>query len=237
MMKQAFMAAIIVTTMFGCKNEPTAVNEQHAAVNKPKPEEKTLPPGPEALEQFIKNAAIGVKQLVVVFPPKGKYETSAEYNKRVVELKKETGAEDSILYKATGLFPVRLGQYNADTEEFRSISLHCHLPQDSQQKLWRKPEVAISYGSRIPGTRAFAAFNIKCPRDMARIFGEKQGTLRCDVVFTLNYTKGAPGGVPVHMNWNLFEDYLTVWVQKLKFYSLETGEILFQASSATLKTP
>jgi len=241
MLKKVFMAAIIVTVLF-----PWQLYKSDEIKSK----EKIIANSPDSLKEFLLKTATGLKNHVEAFPfpKKGEFETTGEYNIRLADWKAKGGLENSILYKATGLFPVKLGEYNADKERFYNTELAIFLssaffeePIDPQ---WKKitfdierthrfsplvyrvniipvsliEEIIVSHWSSyclyvVPG--------FWCPREKARILRGKN--LRCDIVFSLDYAP-APDS-----DWN-YRHELYLKLHNIKFYSLETGDILLQAS-------
>jgi len=228
MLKKVFIGASIVIVLFSCKNESISKNE---SIREKKPGVKIIANSPALLEEFLLKTAISLKNHIKEYQDKGEFETAEEYYKRHTDWEAKMGIGDSIQYKATGLFPVEFGEYDADRELFSRVYLKGSLPDDSAVESWRDPEVAIMYESQITGVQAIIVWNVRCPREKARLLRTRNDNIRCDIVFTLDYTLGVPSKGYLHLNWNYYKDWMIFWLHYIKFYSLETGDILFEASS------
>lgn len=231
MLKKVFVPTIIIAILFPWQ----------LSLSEIRPKEKIIATSPDSFGEFLLKATKGLKSYFekYSYPKKGEFETSDEYYNRCEGWKLMAEIGNSVSYKATGLFPVQLVEYNADFEEFSSIELKVTLSKE--------PEVETIYRSQIPGVIAsdwgksssfyFESPSIRCKREKARMLREKSDTLRCDIVFILDYSPASE--IPLEwkhrLNWNLIDHWLIFYLRSIKFYSLETGEVLFQAPSTSIK--
>lgn len=194
-----------------------------------KSEEKIIADSPASLKEFLLKTVKKLKNHVEAspFPKKGEFETTKEYNIRFKRWNARGGIGNSILYKATGLFPVNLGKYYADWEKYEWIEINLgHYNEIEKQGvnfhllgIRNKINSRSTFGQSYWVNPLDASVNY--PREKARLL--RKDNLRCDIVFSLNF-QTVPGSVRYKKHT------LSLSLHNIKFYSPETGDIIFQAS-------
>lgn len=238
MFKKAFLIVIIVTALF---------SSQLSWSEGVKSEEKIIANSPDSLKEFLLKTINGFIDYDSAFPypqNKGESETTQEFNLRIADWKAKAGVDTFILYKATGLFPVLLGVYNSDKQEFYEMELRLAylraLDEQSVSILNRgglfdekdtrpfahrgslgTPRKLYGGGDQKTST-SFKVQWINCPIGTARALQNQSENLRCDIVFSLDYVRADASQTHRHLVWFA--------VQEIKFYLPEIGEIIFQAS-------
>ena len=225
-MKKIFVLFASVAIFFSCQNE----SQEQSRKNQAKPKEIKLnelkiADSPDSLNEFLIKIGEGIKNhgKTYPFPKKGEFETTDEYGARVEKWKLLCDIDKSKLYKATGLFPVKLREYDADKEAFRGINVIIRNASIEKVRvgfwgIYHKVEgpiddvLATGYGTYMWNP-------VYYPREKARNL--REDSLRCDIVFNLDcdYTPG-----PWPYLYNLY-----IKLYSMKIYSEETGDIVFRA--------
>lgn len=229
MLKKVFLATIIIAILFPWQLSSSEI----------RPQEQIIANSPDSLAGFLVKAGADIKNYVkrFPFPEKGRFETTAEYAERLQRWQLSSGISSGIIgpfYKATGLFPVKLGEYNADRETFGGFYVEMPCPEIEKVSV-SLGGIYQEIGTRIMGKDAcgfimgysFSSYlggSFRYPREKTRILREKN--LRCDIVFSLQCTKAVICG------WdpNIIFCTLALELHSIKVYSPETGDVLFQTS-------
>jgi TonB family protein len=186
-----------------------------------------------ALEEFLLKTFTKFKAYAETspLPKKGEFETTKEYEARISNWR-TSGGIYSELYKVTNLFPVKLGEYYADSELFSEASIDfAHFPELGNRLAEQFREATeidpfseieagyFPYGAAGP----YILRGFSCPREKARKFRAEADKLRYDILFKLSYTPGYRPGSGIKYNFAFY-------LYGIKFYLPETGEILLETS-------
>ena len=236
MVKKAFLIVIIVTGL--CFSQLSQSQEI-------KPEEKIIANSPDELREFFLKTAtnffnrVGIRQprrylywkeYSKSLPRKGEFETSSEFEKRITDWKAEKGIDINALCKATNLFPLIPGEYRADEGKFLGITLQFNPTSIGFDEIYAGigfGAVGHGRGTAIEPSLVFKPHGIffryvPCEREKAIKYRQNNESLRCDIVFYLDYWPDifTYGGVFYHR----FE----AMILNIKIYSLDTGDTIIQ---------
>ena len=205
-------------------------NDKHSESDEIKLEEKIIANSPGSFDGFLYETVRKLKNHIETspYPKKGEFETTEEYSIRIADWNARGGIGNSILFKATSLFPVKLGKYYADSERFGWIEIRFGYYKLIEEQgvylgfggIYRKITSRSIYGKSYWTNPAYDA-PVVYPREKARLL--REDNLRCDIVFSLNFAS-----TPDDYDYRYS---LSVTLHNIKFYSPETGDIIFQASS------